>query len=227
RRMDSTVLNDIVTIVGTTLTVLAGLFGLNKRWPLLSKAVAWFEQDGPTLIQDVGKVARDLEQSPFWPKPQTSGEAPATVPHPQWLQTELGRVALVGLHAFGDALDQLSDDQKKALAFYIASRVPGVTPTQIDQTLAAMQREADVAAKSALFQSANAFTEAQKSLNVTSSPPAVITGTGAATAGTPAGADGAAPVGPGASLAPGTQTAVNTGSASQAAVSGSQAAVGG
>ncbi|MCL6516938.1 hypothetical protein [Alicyclobacillus sp.] len=187
--MNVTVWNDVLTILGTAATVLAGLFGLNRRWPLLSKTIQWLEHDGVTLIEDVSKLARDVSDAPFLPHAQgaqgagfgqgngsgpagaVSGGAAATgapasgrALGDQALRAELCRVALVGLHAFGQALDSLSADQRKALAFYVASRVPGVSEQEIEEALQAMQREADAAARSALFQSANAFTEAQSTL---------------------------------------------------------------
>ncbi|MCL6597690.1 MAG: hypothetical protein K6T81_03000 [Alicyclobacillus macrosporangiidus] len=191
--MNVSVWNDLLTILGTAVTVLAGLFGINRRWPLLTKTIQWLEHDGATLIEDVGKLAKDVSSAPFFQSgasdggsgtagagsgraggsgrssgaggaAEASGTPGATPASDALLRTELARVALVGLHAFGQALDSLSADQKKALAFYIASRVPGVTEQEIEAALQAMQREADAAARSALFQSANAFTEAQKTL---------------------------------------------------------------
>jgi hypothetical protein len=191
--MNVSVWNDLLTILGTAVTVLAGLFGLNRRWPLLSKTIQWLEHDGATLIEDVGKLAKDVSGAPIFQSGASGGGGaaagagggsvggpgrlsgtggvaapsgtPATAPAVDAvLRAELGRVALVGLHAFGQTLDSLPADQKKALAFYIASRIPGVSEQDIEAALQAMQREADAAARSALFQSANAFTEAQKAL---------------------------------------------------------------
>lgn len=120
-------------------------------------------QDGPRLFGDVEQVAKGVGQL----VPAVNVAEQALKSEVEQLtakarQTELYRAASVGLHAFGAALGALSDDQRKALTFWIASRVPGVTPDEIAAALEFVQKEADEAAASALFQSANAFTEAQK-----------------------------------------------------------------
>jgi hypothetical protein len=152
-----TAVNDLVT---SAITIGGIVVAHRKGW--VKAVVEELIRRGPQLVKDVQQVAEGVGQLV-----PAVGEAEKALKEEieqltdKARKTELYRVAAVGLHAFGAALGALSEDQRKALSFYIASRVPGATPQEIADALAFVQKEADEAAASPLFQSANAFTQAQ------------------------------------------------------------------
>ncbi|WP_211227444.1 hypothetical protein, partial [Alicyclobacillus contaminans] len=119
--------------------------------------------EGGRIIKDAEQVAEGLAE--VIPGAQTAEERLKRQVEEltaKARQTELYQFAAVGLHAFGTTLDALSEDQKKALEFDIASKVPGVTPQEIAAALDFVQREATAAASTPLYTAANAFTQAQQ-----------------------------------------------------------------
>ncbi|WP_074951116.1 hypothetical protein [Alicyclobacillus macrosporangiidus] len=150
--------NDLVTAA----VAIGGVIVAHKRgW--IGTVVREIVHEGPRLLRDAEQVAEGVGQL-----------VPAVTEAEQRLkdeiaqiterarQSELYHAASVGLHAFGVALGAVSEDQRKALTFWVAARVPGVTPDEISAALEAVQREADEAAASPLFAAATAFTQAQQ-----------------------------------------------------------------
>jgi hypothetical protein len=153
-----TAANDLVTAL---VSIVGVIVAHKKGW--IGTVVHTIVQDAPRLVGDVEKVAETIGQVvPVVSEAEQRLKDEIAAVTERARQTELYRAASVGLHAFGAALGALSEDQRKALTFWIASKVPGVTPDEIAAALEAVQREADEAAASALFQSANAFTQAQQ-----------------------------------------------------------------
>lgn len=158
-----TAANDLVTAL---VSIVGVIVAHKKGW--IGTVVHTIAEEGPRLLRDAEQVAEGVGQvipAVSEAEQRLKDEVAAVTERAR--QTELYRAASVGLHAFGSALGALSEDQRKALSFYIASRVPGATPDEIAVALEFVQKEADEAAASPLFQSANAFTEAQKATQQT------------------------------------------------------------
>jgi hypothetical protein len=155
--------NDLVTAVVTIFGTVAGYIAAHKRGWVYS-SVKTIAKEGSRLVKDAEQVAEGVGQL----VPAVGAAEQALTAEVEQLaakarQTELYRVAAVGLHAFGATLDALSEDQRKALSFFVASKVPGVTPQEVADALEFVQKESNEAANSPLFTAANAFTQAQQS----------------------------------------------------------------
>ncbi|WP_067924903.1 hypothetical protein [Alicyclobacillus shizuokensis] len=154
--------NDLVTAIVTVAGSVGGYIAAHKRgW--ISASIQAVAVEGKRIVTDAEKIAEGLAE--FVPGAQTVEEKLKQEVEEltaKARQTELYHVAAVGLHAFGTTLDALSEDQKKALEFDIASKVPGATPQEIAAALDFVQREATAAASTPLYTAANAFTQAQQ-----------------------------------------------------------------
>jgi hypothetical protein len=153
--------NDLVTAIMTVVGSVGGYVAAHKRGWIYS-AVKEAINEGGRIIKDAEQVAEGLAE--VIPGAQTVEEQlkqQIDELTAKARQSELYHAAAVGLHAFGVALDALSEDQKKALEFDIASKIPGATPQEIAAALDFVQREATAAAATPLYTAANAFTQAQ------------------------------------------------------------------
>ncbi|GMA55449.1 hypothetical protein GCM10025857_68060 [Alicyclobacillus contaminans] len=119
--------------------------------------------EGVRIVGDAEKVAEGLAQ--IIPGAQTAEEKLQKEVEEltaKARQTELYHYAAIGLRAFGTGLQSLSADQRKALELWIGSKVPGVTPAEIDAALQYVENATSQAAGDPLITTANAFTQAQQ-----------------------------------------------------------------
>lgn len=156
------ILNDAVVVVAA----IGGLLGLNKRFPFLVKAEQFVIKEGPAIAQTVETIVKDIAATPIGAVVKHHLESEVDKVTEQFKQSEIARLALVGLHSFGTEIDSLSDVQKAALSKFVSESVPAdwnVTPDEVSATLAEVQKAADVFAGLEIVKAANFFTNAQKS----------------------------------------------------------------
>uniref|UniRef100_UPI00146FB674 hypothetical protein n=1 Tax=Alicyclobacillus contaminans TaxID=392016 RepID=UPI00146FB674 len=129
--------------------------------------------EGGRIIKDAEQVAEGLAE--VIPGAQTTEERLKQQVEEltaKARQTELYHYAAIGLRAFGVALSALSADQRKALELWIGSKVPGVTPAEIDAALQYVENVTSQAAGDPLITTANAFTQAQQAQQAPAQPQA-------------------------------------------------------
>lgn len=162
-QMDWTLIaNDVV---GAAITI-GGLIGLNKRFPGLLKAEKFIADHAGEIVQTAESVVKDLAATPIGAVVKHHLQSEVDKVTEQLKQSEIARLALVGLHSFGTTLDGLSDVQKVALAKFVTESVPAVwnvTQEEVLAVLADVQKAADAFAQLEIVKAANIFTDAQKS----------------------------------------------------------------
>lgn len=150
--------NDLLTaIVG-----IGGIFGVNHFFPLLKK-------DEPIIKDVVDQGIKDVEGILSLPVAKTVEvhlKQELSSLQSGFEKTEVGRLALVGLHAFGKALSDLSETQKSALVMFIQQNIPAdknMSKTEIENAISEAQKECDKVGVTPMFTLATSFTEATKS----------------------------------------------------------------
>jgi hypothetical protein len=165
------ILNDVVVVVAA----IGGILGLNKRFPLLVKAEQYVLEHSSEIVQTAETIVKDIEETPLGAVMKHHLETEVDKVTEQFKQSEIARLALVGLHSFGTTLDGLSDVQKVALAKFVVESVPaewGVKQEDVLTVLADVQKAADAFAQLEIVKAANIFTDAQKSVIVAAAQPA-------------------------------------------------------
>lgn len=156
------ILNDAVVVVAA----IGGVLGLNKRFPFLVKAEQFVVKEGPAIAQTVETIVKDIAATPAGAVVNHHLQAEVDKVTEHFKNSEIARLALVGLHSFGTTLDGLSDVQKAALAKFVAETAPAewhVTPDEIEKVLENVQKAADAFSELEIVKAANFFTSAQKS----------------------------------------------------------------
>lgn len=167
------ILNDAVVVVAS----IGGILGLNKKFPFLVKAEQYVIEHGIEIVQTAETIAKDIAATPIGAVVKHHLESEVEKVTDQFKQSEIARLALVGLHSFGTTIDGLSDVQKSALAKFVAESVPAgwnVTPEEVAAVLADVQKAADAFASLEIVKAANFFTDAQKNTLVTNTTDASV-----------------------------------------------------
>lgn len=147
--MWETIINDGIIVI----SFLTGLFGLNRKWPLLARAEQY-------VVQHAGEIAKAAEtvvEAVTGDQTQDKLDDALT----RLKKSEVGRLAMIGLRGFGVAYESLSDAQKLALNAYVASYVPGATQAQIEAALAELEGAVSEFGDSEIVKAANLLTAAQ------------------------------------------------------------------
>jgi hypothetical protein len=161
----TTILNDVSTAVLTS-----GLFfGLIKKYPIIGKVALYAEQHAGEIVQEAESIGKFIISTPAGAIAAHSLHAEVDRVTDSFKHSEIARLALVGLHSFGDFAQNLSDTQRVALEQFIINSVP--KDWNIDsQTIAGYLQEAEKAvaefSKDGLVKAANVFTEAQRASTV-------------------------------------------------------------
>lgn len=154
------ILNDVIMVVA----FLGGLIGINKRFPVLVKAEQYVVQHGPEIVQTAETVIKDIVATPIGAAVKQHLEAEVDKVTDKFKQSEIARLALVGLHSFNTTLNGLSDVQKAALSKFVAESAPAewnVKADDVAAVLADAQKAADSFGQLEIVKAANYFTTAQ------------------------------------------------------------------
>lgn len=153
-------INDAVTVIVT----LAGVFGLNKgNLKRIADLVKGAAPEVATVGNDVIQEVKDLAQLPVAKTVEHHLKSQLADVQKAAQDSELGRLATVGLHAFGTALANLSDTQKAALVMFIKQHLPAgatVTDAEINDAITEAQKASDEVSLTPLFSLATSFTQA-------------------------------------------------------------------
>ncbi|UOF90746.1 hypothetical protein LSG31_00240 [Fodinisporobacter ferrooxydans] len=113
------------------------------------------------VAKDVAVVAEDAVKIPAIAAVKTELEHKLSGVMDDLKKSELGRLAAEALNYTEKDLKDLSDDQKKALVFYVQSALANkynVTKDEIEKALELAQQASDAIADSPLVKAADAFT---------------------------------------------------------------------
>jgi hypothetical protein len=157
----TTILNDVSTAVLTS-----GLFfGLIKKYPVIGKAALYVEQHAGEIVQEAESIGKFIVSTPAGAIAAHSLHAEVDRVTEDLKKSEIARLALVGLHSFGQAYTKLSDTQKVALTRFVTDTIPkewNIDAQAVIGILAEAEKEIEAFGKLGLVQAANTFTEAQK-----------------------------------------------------------------
>lgn len=169
----TTVINDVSTAILTS-----GLFvALIKKFPIIAKAAVYAGQHAAEIVQEVETIGKSILSTPAGAIAAHSLHVEVDRITEDFKKSEVARLALVGLHSFGQqSYINLSDTQKVALTKFVTDTVP--KEWSIDaQTVIGILAEAEKAVEAfgslGLVQAANIFTEAQKASAVSAVPASV------------------------------------------------------
>lgn len=164
--MNELITNDVITIATTAVTTIGGLLAVARKWPFLFKVGTFLEQNAATIVKDTAEVVKVVAETPIGAAVKHHLQTEVDKVAEKFKQSEIARLALVGLHSFGTTLDGLSDVQKAALAKFVAESTPAewnVTSEEVYTVLVDVQKAADDFAGLEIVKAANFFTIAQKS----------------------------------------------------------------
>jgi glutaredoxin 2 len=146
-------LNDVVAGAVSV----AGLVGALKKWPWILKGAVYIEQHAGEIVHTVEAIA----ESPAGAMVKQALHHEVDKANEKLQQSEIGRLALVGLHSFGTNLANLSDTQKTSIVHFVRSNT-NATEDEIRTALDDMQKVAQDFAQLPIVQAANLFTAAAK-----------------------------------------------------------------
>lgn len=155
----------IVNDATTAIVTIAGLIAANKKWPFMAKAASLVEQNAGAIAQGAEAVVKDIVATPAGAVIKHQLQAEVDKVSEQFRKSEIGRLALIGLHSFGTTLEGLSDTQKVALTKFVVEATPAswnVTDQEVTDALNDMQQAANDFTQLEIVKAANVFTEAQR-----------------------------------------------------------------
>ncbi|MDB5054801.1 MAG: hypothetical protein JWM44_2851 [Bacilli bacterium] len=162
----TTVINDF----GVLITFFGVFFGLKKKWPALFVFATYLEQHASQIVQEVETIGKEILSTPAGAIAAHSLHAEVDRVTEDFKKSEIGRLALVGLHNFGQAYTNLSDTQKVALTRFVVDSVPkewNINDKTVIEVLAETEKAVDYFGSLEIVKAANIFTEAQKASAVT------------------------------------------------------------
>lgn len=151
--------NDVCTAVLT----IAALAGVAKKWPKLFNALTFVEQHSSEIVKATETIVKDIAATPYGALVKHQLQAEVDKVTEQFKQSELARLALVGLHGFGQTVEGLSDTQKVALIRFVMDTAPSawnLTEKEVQDVLDSVQKAASDFAEIELVKAANLFTAA-------------------------------------------------------------------
>lgn len=155
------ILNDLGILIG----IFGTLFGLNKKYPILSKIARFLENNASTIGHTIETVAKDIIETPAGAIVKKKLHDEIDKVTEQLQNSEIAKFALVGLHSFGMVVEHLSDTQKAALIKFVIESLPSewnITQQQVETVLNDVQKAANEFKNLSIVVAANYFTEAQK-----------------------------------------------------------------
>jgi hypothetical protein len=164
--MNELIINDVIIIAATAVTTIGGLLAVVR--PFLFKIGTFPEQNAATIVKDTKEAAgaaKAATETPISASVKHHLETEVNKVIEKFKQSEMTRLALVGLHGFGLKLDNLSDTQKAALVKFVAESVPAewnVKQADVTAVLDDVQKAADAFSQLVIVKAANFFTSAQK-----------------------------------------------------------------
>lgn len=161
----TTVLSDVSTAILTS----GIFFGLIKKYPIIGKAAHYVGEHAADLVQEAESIGKFIVSTPAGAIAAHSLHAEVDRVTEDFKKSEIARLALVGLHSFGQAYTNLSDTQKVALTKFVVDSVPkewGIDAEAVVEILAEAEKAAEAFGNLGLVQAANVFTDAQKASTV-------------------------------------------------------------
>lgn len=160
-----------IQTITTAAVTLAGVFGLNKT---LRADILKFVQSNAGTVADLGNAAlKTLEAaagSPAVAAVEHSLKTEVDRASTAFQTSEIGRLALAGLHAFGSDLSALSTQQMEAVQSTILQAFPHLPLAEIESAVKDAQAFASSLAASPLFTSATAYTKAKQAALAAAQP---------------------------------------------------------
>lgn len=153
----SMIINDLGLIIG----FIAAVFGLNKKFPFLTVAAHFLEDNAVTIGQTVEKVAEEVIKTPIGAAIESKFKHEIDTISNSLQQSEIAKYALIGLHSFGSLVANLSPTQKIALFDFIKKSVPEATDEQINKVIEEAEKAVNEFANLDLVKAANLFTQVQ------------------------------------------------------------------
>lgn len=157
----TTVINDVSTAVLTSGLLVA----IIKKFPFIAKAAVYAGQHAAEIVQEVETIGKALFETPAGVIAAHSLHAEVDRVTEDFKKSEIAKLALIGLHSFGQAYTSLSDTQKVALTKFVVDTVPkewNIDAQTVIEVLADAEKAVVAFGNLGLVQAANVFTEAQK-----------------------------------------------------------------
>jgi hypothetical protein len=167
----------ILNAVSTAVLTSGLFFGLIKKYPIVGRAALYVGEHAAELVQGVEYIGKEIFSTPAGAIAANSLHAEVDRVTEDFKKSEIARMALIGLHSFGQASANLSDTQKVALEQFIINSVPkewGIDSQTITGYLQEAEKAVEAFSKLGLVQAANVFTDAQKA-SITPVTPDTIT----------------------------------------------------
>lgn len=155
----------IGAVGGAVLTSILNHVG--QRFPKFGAVIGFVKKVGPTLLKDAEKLIADVAHTPAGIAAEHALKTQVDDLAANNRTLQLLAEAGTALHALGQSLSTLSDDQKKAIVFDLASVLPDATRKEIEDAITAAQQKSDTKAASAIYVAANQFTAAQQEASAT------------------------------------------------------------
>jgi hypothetical protein len=162
----STVINDLGVIIG----VVGTIFGLNRKFPIISKTVHFLEANAELIGKEVGIVVETFSATPAGETVKAALQKEVDHVSTKLQDSELAKLALIGLKSFSTKVENLSDTQKSALVKFVLESVPadwGIDESKVTDALNTAEKLVTQFNNLEIVKAANFFTDEQNKKLVT------------------------------------------------------------
>lgn len=156
----------VVNVVATSI-LSSGLFvGVLRKYPLLLKGVVYVEQHASEIVQEAEAIGKLIVSTPAGAVAAHSLHVEVDRVTEDFKNSEIARLALIGLHSFGSLVENLSDVQKVALVKFVVESVSSdwnINADDVQNILGEAQKAVEAFSQLEIVKAANFFTDAQNS----------------------------------------------------------------
>ena len=155
-----TIINDLGVFIASA----GAIVGLSRKFPWLLKAATFLEKNAKTIGEDIAKVIDVIDDIPLAKKLLGNVEDKVVTVIGEVRDSQIAKLALIGLHNFQLNAGNLSETQKLALVKFVVESCPvewNVNEDAVTKVLNEVENAVNEFGNLEIVKAANYFTEAQ------------------------------------------------------------------